>query len=466
MIRIQNKGVIFFLEVFLGLVFLLQPLVIYLTAYDPGDCDDKAVHYYSAAYASASEKTRNDFFKTINPFISSNSKNPSWQRTEFRLNSANNYPLANLFISNFQSDKEHFTKAVNMGLFLVTLTAIIVVLLIGSKTQFGFWQTTLVLNLVAFYTFKIHFLVEQVPRNMHPFIAYVPRGAGALMVIPIVLAFASKKWLLLAISIFLTFFWHIGLGLISAALAICAVLVYLFVTKFKLYKSNLIFIPLLAGVVGGINSVVTMLVLGLVFYIFKNSVGINLKDFYHRAFLFGFFLFLIITLTITYTSIPQVSLLLGSIAGDPVFQELPIRLAGIDYTLLVLLTVIGIRIFGVYFFEKYLSFKKKPPYISTSSISSGKTLVVKQSIKAETREKENIPSFITESFICILVMSFLFLNHLPEYSWVARGASGFFLPTCREVIVHKIPSQLNNITLGNEPDMFVSFGNYIFKSNR
>lgn len=432
---IKNRHNAFLLKALLAAIFLLQPLVVYLTAYDPGDCDDKAVHYYSAAFSIASEKNRNDFFKTISPFTGSNSKSPSWQRTEFRLQSANNYPLANLFISLFQSDKEHFTKAVNMGLFLVTLTAIIVVLLIGSKTQFGFWQATLVLNLIAFYSVKIHFLVEQVPRNMHPFIAYVPRGAGALMVIPLVLAFASRKWLLVVISLFLTFFWHIGLGLISSALAICAIFTYLLVTKYKLYKSNLIFMPLLAGVVGGMNSVVTMLVLGLVFYIFKNRVGINLKDFYHRAFLFGFFLFLIITLTITYTSIPKVSLLLGSVGGDPVFQELPIRLAGIAYTLLVLLTVLGIRIFGVYFFEKYLSFKKKPTYVSTS-------------------------------FLCILIMSFLFLNHLPEYSWVARGASGFFLPTCREVTVYKIPDDLKNITLANEPNIFVSFGNYIFNLSR
>ena len=427
---LKNKRFLFLVKLALGVLFLLQPLVIYLTAYDPGDCDDKAVHYYSAAFATASEKGRIDFFKTIKPFIVANSENPSWQRTDFRMHSANNYPLTNFLISQFQKDSEHFTKAVNTGLLVTTLLAILVVVLIGTRTQFGFWQTTLVLNLIAFYTVKIHFLVDQMPRNMHPFIAYVPRGAGALMVIPIVLAFASRRWFLLAISLCLTFFWHIGLGLISASLAILAIVAYILVTKYKLHKNNLIFIPLLAGVVGGVNSTVAMVVLGLVLYVFKNKVGINLKDFYHRAFLFGYCLFLIVTLTIIYTSVPQVSLLLGSITGDPVFQELPIRLAGIAYTLLVLLTVIGIRIFGVYFFGKYMSFKKRPVYISTW-------------------------------FICILIMSFLFLNHLPEYSWIARGASGFFLTTCREVTVYKIPNELNHVSLGAESDMFVSFGKYI-----
>lgn len=435
MMKIKDKRLTTLLKIFLGVIFFLQPLVVYLTAYDPGDCDDKAVHYYSAAIASTSQKSRNEFFKTIKPFIDANSNSPAWQRTEFRLHAANNYPLANLLIAHFQNSKDHFTKAVNRGLLATTLVALIVIVAISTKTQFGFWQTTLVLNLIAFYSFKIHFLVEQVPRNMHPFIAYVPRGAGALMVIPIVLAFASKKWYLVILSLFLTFFWHVGLGFILLGLGIGAMVVYLLVTKYKLYKSNLIFVPLLAGVVGGLNSTVAMLMLGLVFYIFKNRVGINLKDFYHRAFLFGSILFLIVSLTIIYTSVPQISLQLGVVTGDPVFQELPIRLSGIAYTLLVLLTVIGVRIFGAYIFKRYLSFKKRPAYFSAS-------------------------------FFCILIMAFLFLNHLPEYSWVARGASGFFLPTCGEVTAYKIPENLNRVTLGIEPDMFVSFGNYIFVLNR
>ena len=44
--------------VLLGIFFALQPLIIYLTAYDPGDCDDKAVHYYAAAYFQASTKDK------------------------------------------------------------------------------------------------------------------------------------------------------------------------------------------------------------------------------------------------------------------------------------------------------------------------------------------------------------------------------------------------------------------------
>lgn len=240
---------------------------------------------------------------------------------------------------------------------------------------------------------------------------------------------------MLAISLFLTFFWHIGLGLISGSLAIVAIITYILVTKYKLYKSNLIFVPAIAGVVGGVNSAIAMVALGFIFYIFKNKIGINLKDFYHRAFLFGFILFFIITITITYTSLPKVSLLLGTIAGDPVFSELPIRLAGIAYALLVLLTVIGIRIFGTYFFEKYTAIKKRSVYLSTW-------------------------------FICAMILSFLFFNHLPEYSWIARRVTGFFLPTCGEVTAYKIPDHLNNITLGNEPDMFVSFGNYIFGLKR
>ena len=269
---------------------------------------------------------------------------------------------------------------------------------------------------------------------MHPFIAYVPRGAAALMVIPIVLSFAAGTWQLFLISIFLMLFWHVGIGSVNIFLAVISVAIYVLLTKYKLLSKNYILLVFLLGIAGGFNSLISMAVLGLVFFLFSRKIKPDLKDFYHRAFLFGFVLFFTTKLVFTATSISKVNLLIGSILHEETFRELPLRLTGILYTLLVLLVVIAIRLIHVYIFKHYLAYKKSL----------------------------NIPS----STVIIAILIILFLNHLPEYTWVARRATGYFFETCREVKTLNLPKDIHSLSIGNESQLFSSLGQYLFYLER
>jgi len=49
-------------------IFLfLQPIFVYIQSYNPKDCDDKAVHYYSSAFFHSPHSKKQDLIK-LTPF--------------------------------------------------------------------------------------------------------------------------------------------------------------------------------------------------------------------------------------------------------------------------------------------------------------------------------------------------------------------------------------------------------------
>lgn len=212
-------------KILLALFFLFQPMVVYLTSYEVGDCDDKAVHYYSSVYFVASEEKKKEFNNTIWGYVDSRRGEKNWERTDFRLKAASNYPLANSLIFLFTNDSWHFADSVKAGLFVVTFLSLIALVVVSSVTLFGYWQGVLLANLVAFSPLMFGSITSLVPSSIHPFITYVPRGSLALLVVvPIISISSGKKWLFI-ISLGLMFLWHSVMALALTVMLLLAVLI-------------------------------------------------------------------------------------------------------------------------------------------------------------------------------------------------------------------------------------------------
>ena len=431
--KILKKFVIFTTAVF----FLLQPMVVYLSSYDPGDCDDKAVHYFSAAYSSASPNKRLELENILRSSKEEAKIESFGERTEFRLKSANNYSLANLAITAFHRIKPNFNDSVRFGLAAVMLIALLFTILVSSETPFGFWQSVLVVNLVAFYSIKLNFIVSQIPRNMHPFIAYVPRGGGALLALPIVLAFAAKKPFLLLLSLIFIFLIHAGLGVIVFLLIIMSYVVLLVIQKYKLAQNPFAYIPLAGTILAGLPTFVASVSLGLLFYVFSKKIKAENSDFYNRIFEFGTIMLALAIVSSDLIANPLISNILSNFLGNSILQELPQRSSGVEYVLAVLLTVVSVRI--IYNFlvaKKYLIVQAKAKYISVTAL-------------------------------IVIALSFLTLNHLSEYHWVLKKSTGFFFGSCHATSLD-LSRNSHQLTIeGGSVVFFKSLGDYLFmRENR
>lgn len=413
--------------------FLLQPMVVYLTSYDPGDCDDKAVHYFSAAYFMASSDKRQRLESILNSIKKEAQIESFGERTDFRLRSVNNYALANLTIATFHRIKPEFNNSVKYGLATVTLIALVVAVLLSSKTPFGYWQSVFVVNLIAFYSIKINFIVSQIPRNMHPFISYVPRGGGALLVLPIVLAFAAKKPLLMLVSLIFIFLIHTGLGVIIFPLVFLSWLVLLVIHKYKLAQNPFSYLPLLVMVLTGLPTFIASVSLGLLFYVFSKKVKAANSDFYNRIFEFGTIMLAVTIISVGIITNSLFTKSLSNFLGASIMQELPQRFGGIKYVLAVLLTVVSIRLFYNFLVErKYFVVKAKVKYLSLTGL-------------------------------IIIALSFLTLNHLSEYQWIMKKSTGFFYGSCQTVFLD-LSKNSHQLKVESGPVVFfTSLGNYLFE---
>lgn len=378
------------IKIILGAFFLFQPMIAYLSSYVPGDCDDKAVHYFSAAYWSAGSESKEKFHNLLGQYLASRKDEAGRERNIFRIESVWNYPLANRAISYFSGDNIFFADSVKNGLFAVSLLSVIVLVLISSATKFGFWQAVLVVNLAAFYSLKINFLVPEVPRNMHPFITYVPRGGLAVLSMASLLAYSDRKKLLLLLSLGLMFLWHSGMALMIAGLALLAIIISKLLTHFT-------------GLLG---------------------------SYYQRLFVTGAILLVLIRIFSILVDLLKSSISRDTFSKFPFILEIPQRLSGAAYVVLVVLLLSGLRIF----------------------VESG---------RGKLFELKGILSKIKAETIIMGVLFFLTLNHLSSYLWVLRKQTGFFMPQCTEFTAVKLPENVDKLDLSNEPEFFLSLAKYL-----
>jgi hypothetical protein len=290
-----------------AIVFLVQPLLVYVGSYERRDCDDKAVHFFTAMYFRAPEADREAFRAAIEPFVRNNEADPKFLRTSFRLQVPINYPLANLAISFFHGPDRHYADSVKWGLFTVATIALLIIVWIGSRTPFGFWQTVLVLNLIAFHTIPADFLIGSVPARQHPFITYVPRGTGSVMIVATVLAFAARRWVVCALSVLLVFLWHAALGLVNAAVVMTAAGLFAVVDRYRPSR-------------------------------------LWADEFYQRALALALLALCVAGVLSKVVAVPRVGGVLQTVTGVSLVTTIPLRLTGMRYCLVVLVAVLGARL--------------------------------------------------------------------------------------------------------------------------
>ncbi|HXC50548.1 MAG TPA: hypothetical protein VN634_06690 [Candidatus Limnocylindrales bacterium] len=223
-----------------------------------------------------------------------------WPRTSFRLLSVNSYPMANAIISVVHRPTMPYSDSVKWSLLLVTLLAIVFVALTASATPFGFWPALLTVNLIAWQVIPTGPVLGKVAVNMMPFLSYVPRGAGSLLVIPIVLCFAARRWWLCAACVLCVFLWHLGLGLILA-----------------------IVVPL-----------------GLAL---ASLPARRITDFHDRALVASLVVLALALAVSRLTSIPAVDASIQSLTNLHEDQHVRMRLLGSEYSLCVLVVVVAAR---------------------------------------------------------------------------------------------------------------------------
>lgn len=382
-----NKIII---KIILGAFFLFQPMIVYLSSYVPGDCDDKAVHYFSAAYWLSKPENKEKLNDMLGQYWELHEDENGRARNVFRINSTWSYPLANMAISYFSGDNIFFADSVKNGLLTVSLLSIIVLAFISSATKFGFWQAVLAINLIAFYSLKVHFLVPEIPRNMHPFITYVPRGGLALLSMAPLLAYSDRKKLLLAFSLGLMFLWHLGMALMIVGLILLAIIITKLLTHFmRLFDS-----------------------------------------YYQRLFTTGAVLLILIRIFSVLIDFSKANVNRDIFSKFPFILEIPPRLSGVAYVILIVLLLSGLRIF----------------------VESG---------RGKLFELKGILDGVKSEVVIIGVLIFLTLNHLPNYLWVLKKQTGFFMPQCTEFKVIKLPENVSKLDLSNEPEFFLSLSKYL-----
>jgi hypothetical protein len=345
-------------------------------------------------YARASATERSRFHETIRPFIQANEKDPRWRRTQERLLLAPTYPLANAVIAYSQRTGSHYTEAVKVGLFTVTVLAVLLTVLLARTTPFGLWSTLVTMNLVALTgrgaeVIDAWLTYNQYPLTVYlPFLSYVPRGAAALLVLPTVLFIAAKRpWPALA-SLLLMFLWHIALATVFTGLIVVSLLLW-----------STSHWPLRLTI-------------------------LRRADFWQRAFLLSALLLGVSVMLAVAASFPPFSRLIQQVVQLTVAEQLSERLAGIQWVLLVLLGVLAWR----------------PVFVPRLNPRSGT--------------------------VAALVISLLALLHTPLLLRVPRGDSGFFEPTCQQAHILSLPDHLDELSLDDEPTLFLSLGHFLLELHR
>ena len=421
------------IKVPLAIVFILQPLVVYVAKYTPGDCDDKAVHFYSAMYFSAPARDRAAFETMTRPFVQAFEQDLAWPRTAFRLHAAGIYPLPNVAISFFHHRDTAYTESVKWGLFTATLLAVLTVALIGGTTPFGLWQTLLVLSLIAFDLIPASLVIGHVPGNMHPFRWYAPRGAGAVIVIAAILTLATGRRRLSVISLLLVFIWHAGLGLLVAGVVLPGTALHWVVTRYRLLHAPPFYGLFGLGLLLGPGALLHTSIVGGLVYFYSRHVRDKEVDFHHRAFLLSLLVLFTAIVGSAIAAMPAAGQLLQSAVGLAVASQVPARLSGVEYSLVVLSVVLA----GRFVLDEIIRFARSKNHVVSAQ----------------------------PIFWVVLILITIGLTHRTVYARVIRRDTAFFRVTCQRARILPLPDDLSHLSLDDEPTLFLSFGHYLFRQN-
>lgn len=206
---------------------LVLPISLYVFAYSNGDCDDKAVHYYSAGYVFCSDETKASLHEALDEKVAAMDEY-SLNRYNFRLwESPTTYPLTNLFIkvTTYMSDL-HYAHTVAISLFLTTLVGYAFIIYGSYKAGMSFLKQGLLYTVLIFLGLSIG------PDGMVAFLTYVPRAIAALFIVPVLLFLSQGKHKAAALFCLAPFFFHTSLGVLMAGFVASAYSLYLIQDKY------------------------------------------------------------------------------------------------------------------------------------------------------------------------------------------------------------------------------------------
>ena len=320
----------------LTLAAALQLLALWLAAYRPGNLDDKAVHYYSAARLAASPDRVRAVEAAIPAWLNKLPPNRHFRLTN-RLHSAANYLVPGLLLRGLcaSGPPDSFSVAVKAALALAFALALLALVALTARhpPDLAF---ALACALAAGLGFSWSTLAPPAAAGMGP-LTSVPRGSALLLLPAAWSALARRRWIAAGIALLLIAGWHAGLAALAlpimllafgltAGAATAPLLLRLFAALLPALLAHLLtrafpepapatalWIPI--GVFGVILMAGPML---------RRNPGLD------AAAALGLFLFLLLAADRLATHPPLIDGL-ARITGNALVRELPARLSGVRH---------------------------------------------------------------------------------------------------------------------------------------
>jgi hypothetical protein len=203
-----------------AVLLILHLVAMYLMLYDPKDWDDKAVHYYSAAYLFAGRDARHQIRDARRAWTEGISRSKA-RRLNGRLKSAHNYLLADVLIGTARACVTPATGSSPGLSFAFHVKAAFLTLLLGALLWLS-WVTRARpllsvlllagLSLTATASLDLLLLADRPLYNMRP-LHYVPRASAAIVFMAVLVCGAQRRYRELTVSAVLLALWHFGFSL-------------------------------------------------------------------------------------------------------------------------------------------------------------------------------------------------------------------------------------------------------------
>ena len=460
------------LALLLALAFI-HPIVIYLQSYLLGDCDDKAVHYFASAFLAANDHARQSVIEAMPAWMDRLSTPHDRLRLAGRIAYAKNYVAADTLIRAFRAwmlpgrtpgaESGWYELPVKRALLTMLVAAMIWLMILSLKLPNGPWFVLIVLCLVASDVIQLKPVVPMPAGGMHPLTSYVPRGSACLMVLAMLLAFATRRPWLVAVSGTLLVLWHAGFGIL-----VLPVLAIVFLIAQAPQPSRTgrmlgyivalavpwgISLSLLSGsssllpatkpapppftylpdpVVVGLSTAILILLIWL-------CLRIRFLDGFapgYRAFFFTGLIFLATCQGIVFVQRALATTGTNRSTRIHLIYEIPTRLSGIEY-----LVGVAVASLAVWYVLQVLC--------GRFELASGSFL------------RRPVWQF---SIVLFFVAAFTF-PQMDAYEVVVSGRANFFACDCYYVPLHRVATEeLKSLDPRLEPEFFYSLAEYLFES--
>jgi hypothetical protein len=206
-------------------VLFVHPVFIFMQDYLMRDCDDKAVHYFSAAFFAAGAPQRQAVLDALPAWLERLPTEHLKLRMAGRIAYPKTYVAADVLIRAARAillpgravfgDGGWYELPVKAALLAMLVLAMMWLVLVSLRLPRGPWLALCVLALAASGVIHLSPLVPMPARGMDPISCYGPRGSVPILALSLLVSYAAGNPLLVALSALWLVLWHAGLGLIS-----------------------------------------------------------------------------------------------------------------------------------------------------------------------------------------------------------------------------------------------------------